>query len=156
MFARNAKSFGLHGLLAAALSAAVAVFGVPEVDPARAAPATALGGVVVEPDGDGARMNVVLSSSVGCATSASGNQVVIALRGVAAVPASHRMDIGPVTGVTVRTLGDHIAIGVATRVPMEVAASFFEGTVLVVRLTPRAPTHRGTSTVCARVRSAGR
>jgi hypothetical protein len=101
-------------------------------------------------------MNVVLSSSVGCATSASGNQAVIALRGVAAVPASHRMDIGPVTGVTVRTLGDQIAIGVATRVPMEVAAAFFEGAVLVVRLTPRAPTHRGTSTVCARVRSAGR
>ena len=99
-------------------------------------------------------MNVVLSSSVGCATSASGNQAVSALRGVAAVPASHRMDIGPVTGVTVRTLGDHI--GVATRVPMEVAAAFFEGTVLAVRLTPRAPAHRGTSTVCARVRSAGR
>ena len=131
----------LRAVLAAVLAAAVVAGAAPGVERARAATAPALGGVVVEPDGQGARVHVVLPGPVRYATSASGNRIVITLDGVVATPASHRIDVGPVTGVGVRVLGGRVAIEVTTKAAMSVTAASFDGPVLVVRLAPRAAAH---------------
>ncbi len=131
----------LRAVLASVAAAAVVAGAAPVADRARAASVPALGGVIVEPDGDGIRVHVVLPAPVRYATSASGNRVVITLDGVAATPASHRINVGLVTGVGVRALGGHVLIDVTTRAAMTVTAASFDGPNLVVRLAPRAAAH---------------
>jgi len=141
MLTHHRRNSGLQGALAAGLAAAVLAGAAPDLDRARAASLPALGGVVVEPDGDGARVHVALPAPVRYATSAGADRVVITLDGVAAAPASHRLNVGPVTGVGVRVLGARVAIEVTTRIAMEVTAASFDGPVLVVRLSPRTAAH---------------
>jgi len=112
----------------------------PGVAPAHAATPAALGGVVVEPDGAGARIDLALSAAVHYAASASSTRIIITLDGVVAASASHHFAAGPVTGIAVRPVraaAPRVVVEVATRVPMHVTEASFADHVLVVRVAPR-------------------
>jgi Flp pilus assembly secretin CpaC len=119
---------------AAAVSWCVAV-GSPVVC-AASAPAT-LGGVVVEPDDGGARVQIALSGSFHYHVTPHPDRIVIALEGVVASEVDQVLSAGPVTGVIVRPLRDRLPradIVIKTRVPVDVTASWLDEGTLVLRL----------------------
>jgi len=112
---------------------------IADVAPAHAVTPASLGGVVVEPDGAGARIRLALSTAVRYAASASSTRITITLDGVAAASASHHLTEGPVTGITVRPVraaAPLTVVEVTTRVPMHVTGVSFADHVLVVRVAP--------------------
>ncbi|HLJ61573.1 MAG TPA: pilus assembly protein N-terminal domain-containing protein [bacterium] len=129
---------GVCGTLVAALAAAAVWGAPPDVDRARAA-GPALGGVVIEPDGEGARIRIAVGAPVRYAVSTSPGRVLIALEGVAVEPASYRLAVGPVVGIFVRPIGgagSRSEIEIATRIAMHATARLVDGRVLVVVVAP--------------------
>ncbi len=113
------------------------------VAPWALAAATTLGGVVAQPDGPGARIQVVLSGPFHYLVASHGNRIVITLDGVISEEATHHLAVGPVTGIFVRPNRpnhDHLPrvdVVVTTRVPLEVVGQALDNTTLVLRLAPR-------------------
>jgi Flp pilus assembly secretin CpaC len=98
-----------------------------------------LGGVVVEPDGPGARVQILLSGSFRYALAQRGDHIVVLLRRVVAGSAVHPVARGPITRVTVDPVAGRASsteVVITTRVPLEVVESFLEDGALVVRLAP--------------------
>jgi Flp pilus assembly secretin CpaC len=122
---------------AAAVSWCLAV-GSPVVSAAWS-PAT-LGGVVVEPDDGGARVQIALSGSFHYRVTLHPDRIVIALDGVVASEVDQVLSAGPVTGVIVRPLRDRLPradIVIKTRLPVEVTESWLDEGTLVLRLASR-------------------
>ncbi|HYM69861.1 MAG TPA: pilus assembly protein N-terminal domain-containing protein [bacterium] len=121
----------------AALAAAAVWAAPPNADRVRAAGAAL--GVVIEPDGEGARIRIAVGAAVHYAVSTRPDRVLIALDGVAAEPASYRLALGPVVGITVRRIdgaGSRSEVEIATRAAMNAMARLLDGHVLVVIVVP--------------------
>lgn len=107
------------------------------------AAATTLGGVVAQPDGPGARIQVALSGPFHYLVTSHSDRIVITLDGVASEEAAHHLAVGPVTGIFVRPnrlnhdRPPRVDVVVTTRVPLEVVGQALDGTTLVLRLAPR-------------------
>jgi Flp pilus assembly secretin CpaC len=111
------------------------------------APAT-LGGIIVEPDGNGARVRIAISRPGRYALSAARDRVVVVLDAVAASAASYRLAVGPVLGILVAPVpgsGARAQIAIVTRAPMSPRATR-EDTAIVVTLTPRSAAPHGDAT----------
>ncbi|GEM_PF-87503 len=109
-----------------------------------AAPAT-LGGIIIEPDGNGARVRIAISRPGRYALSAARDRVVVALDAVAASAASYRLAVGPVLGIVVAPVpgsGARAQIVIVTRAPMSPRATR-EQAAIVVTLTPRSAAPQG-------------
>lgn len=110
------------------------------VSSARAATAvvSAVKGIMVEPDGSGARIAVALDGPFHYWIDRRTDRVVILLDPVSAAAADHTLAIGPVRSLRVRSLTGtppRAEITVFTSAPVEAADSFLDGQTLAVRLT---------------------
>ena len=143
---RRARAAVVILLLAAALSPAAgsAAAGVVAT--------SAVTGIVVEPDGTGARIAVALNGPFHYLIDRRGDHVVILLDPVSAAAADHTFTIGPVRSLRVRSLAGappRAEITIFTADPVEVADSSLEGRTLAVRLVAA----RGLGTTAAAPRT---
>lgn len=102
-----------------------------------AGPIGTVKGIVVEPDGSGARVVVALDGPFHYAIDRRNDRVVILLDPVSAAAADHTLTIGPVRGLRVRSLAGRpprAEITIFTTEPVQAADSFLEGRTLAVRL----------------------
>ncbi|HEV2439484.1 MAG TPA: pilus assembly protein N-terminal domain-containing protein [bacterium] len=117
-----------------------------------AAASSAITGIVVEPDGTGARIAVALDGPFHYLIDRRGDHVVILLDPVSAAAADHTLTIGLVRSLRVRSLAGappRAEITIFTAEPVEVADSLLEARTLAVRLVAA----RGRVTTAAAPRS---
>jgi Flp pilus assembly secretin CpaC len=107
---------------------------------AFAAPAV-LGGVLAEPDGPGARIRVVISGPFHYSVIRRAHGVVISLDGVVAEEMTHRLVVGPITGVLIRPKQRHglpgVDVVVTTRTPVDIVEALLADYVVALRLVPQ-------------------
>ncbi len=108
-----------------------------------------LEGVVAEPEGSGARIQVLLSGPFHYMVSHHEDRVVVALDGVVAEAAVYHVPTGPVAGIAVRPARDHpgrVDVVIMTRTPLGVAESLLDERALVLRLASSKAAEAGRST----------
>ncbi|HEV2282793.1 MAG TPA: pilus assembly protein N-terminal domain-containing protein [bacterium] len=112
---------------------------------AAAGPAGTVTGIMVEPDGSGARVVVALDGPFHYLIDRRNDRVLIVLDPVSAAAADHTLTIGPVRSLRVRSIAGvppRAEVTIFTSEPLQAANSSLDGHTLVVRLVParRAPT----------------
>ncbi len=123
---------------------AIVTVGCPLVGPipgsaASGIPTATLDGIMADPEGMGARVQLLVTGIFHYMVQAHPGGIVVTMDGVAASSASYHVSAGPVTGIEVRPLGDHsslVDILVTTRTPLDVVESFLAERALVIRLAP--------------------
>ena len=106
---------------------------------AGAASAT-LGGVLVEGDGSGVRIAVLLWGPFHYLVTARADRIVITLDGVRSDKMTYRLAVGPVTGVLIRPRRSRVPrvdVVVTTRTPLAVVGEFLDDHALILRLAPQ-------------------
>jgi len=105
-----------------------------------AAQAATLEGVVAEPEGSGARVQVFLSGTFHYMVTPHVDRIIVTLDEVAAErAATYHISVGPVTGIALRPDDDHrsrVDVIITTRTPVDVVESFLDERGLVIRLGP--------------------
>ena len=104
---------------------------------AAAGPAGRITGIVVEPDGSGARVVVALDGPFHYLIDRRNDRVSIVLDPVSAAAADHILAIGPVRSLRVRSIAGappRAKVTIFTSEPVQAADSSLDGQTLVVRL----------------------
>ncbi len=123
---------------------AIVTVGCPLVGPipgsaASGVPTATLDGIMADPEGMGARVQLLVTGIFHYMVQAHPGRIVVTMDGVAASSASYHVSAGPVTGIEVRPLRDHsslVDVLVTTRTPLDVVESFLVERALVIRLAP--------------------
>ncbi len=127
-------------LLVAALAVAAVWAAQWQGGLARASEPVALGGMIIEPNGEGARLRIAVGRATRYTISTLPERVAIVLDGVVVEPVSYQLVFGPVVGIVVRRArgaGGQTEIDIATRTPAEATATLSREHVLVVTIAPR-------------------
>src|SRR5579871_4199200 len=139
---------GRHRSVAAALVTAALWIAPGQAGGAGVVAPATLGGLIIEHDGNGARVRIGITRPTRYRISAARDRVVVALDAVAASPASYRLAVGPVLGILVAPVpgsGGRVQVAIVTRAPMSARATR-EDSAIVVTLTPRSAATQGETT----------